>query len=73
MKKGTKLFELGVAAERLYKYLEKLENPDEAKRDAIMHMVHELNAAYIEWGFDLDVEYLRAPRDIQLDMVAELE
>ena len=73
MKKGTKLYELGAAAKKLHRYMEELESPEQADRGKVMYLVHELNAAYIEWGFLLDVEMLRAPREEGLDISAEVE
>lgn len=72
MNKGTKLYELSRAAEKLFTYLDHVDSPAGADRDKVMHLVHELNAAYVEWGFELDVEHLRAPRDFQLDDSADL-
>jgi len=67
MIKGTKLYVLGKKAENLYQYLA-ADMPEDVKRDVVMHLVHEINGAYVEWGFELDVEYLRAPRQEVLDL-----
>jgi hypothetical protein len=73
MRKGTKLYELGKQAERLFAYLERADVPEAIRRDTVMHLVHELNAAYTEWGFELDTAYLRAPREEKLDSTEALE
>jgi hypothetical protein len=68
MTKGTSLYVLWKKADYLCQYLNEADKPEDVKRDAVMHLVHEINEAYVEWGFELDVEHLRAPRQEQLDL-----
>jgi hypothetical protein len=67
MNQGTNLYTLAREAEALYLYLDTALHPDAVKRDKVMNLVHAINAAYVEWGFALDTEYLRAPRQEVLD------
>jgi hypothetical protein len=42
------------AVRRLFIYLEDLESKDQMDRDEVRQLVHELNAAYLDWAFTVD-------------------